>query len=119
MQCNILKGRKRTENREKEKKRKRGSTTLHPSERRLRAPALNRFSQKATFRNSPLFLQLALYMVERPQPYTLPLPVPQVCTMPECSFILFYLNPRLFSCVADHMIEKYTHIITCLNEPPW
>jgi len=28
-------------------------------------------------------LTLALYMVERPQPYTLPLHVPQVCTMPE------------------------------------
>jgi hypothetical protein len=55
----------------------------HFYERRLRAPALNRFSQKATFRNSPLFLQPALYMVERPRPYTLPLPVPQVCTMPE------------------------------------
>ena len=38
-------------------------------ERWLRAPVLNRFSQKATFRNSPLFLQPALYMVERPRPY--------------------------------------------------
>ena len=44
------------------------SGALNPlSERRLRAPALSRFSRKATFRNSLLFLQPALY---RPRPYT-------------------------------------------------
>ena len=36
-------------------------------ERQLRAPALNRFSQ---FRNGQSFLKPALYIVERPQPYS-------------------------------------------------
>ena len=35
-------------------------------------------------------------------------------------FIFYiYYNPRLFSCVADHMVEKYMRIITYLNEPSW
>jgi len=39
----------------------------HPySERQLRAPALNWFSQKATFRNGPSFLTPALYMEKGP-----------------------------------------------------
>ena len=39
---------------------------LEPSERQLRAPALNWFSQKATFRNGPSFLTPALYMEKGP-----------------------------------------------------
>jgi len=42
----------------------------HPSERQLRAPTLNWFSQKAPFRNGPSSLKPGLYMVERPRPYT-------------------------------------------------
>ena len=39
---------------------------LSPNERQLRAPALNWFSQKATFRNGPSFLMPALYMEKGP-----------------------------------------------------
>ena len=39
---------------------------VKPDERQLRAPALNWFSQKATFRNGPSFLTPALYMEKGP-----------------------------------------------------
>ena len=48
----------------------RHQTSARHIERQLRAPALYWFSQKATFRNGPSFLTPALYMVERPRPYT-------------------------------------------------
>ena len=35
----------------------------------------------------------------------------------RCLFFFFKKNPCLFSFVADHMVEKYTHVVASLCDP--